>query len=274
VVQYFADSRLLLWRLTLAASIDVSIISPVHNEELSLTPLVERTVAVMENYPHIKAWEHILVDDGSTDSSWRIMQDLQARFPDYVRIVQHPQRMGQKQGYYTGFQNARGWLSILMDADLQVLPEELPLVLDKAVLNNFEMVCTYSDQQRGGKHRGLVSLIGNMLFMKLIFNSPVRDATANFMAVQTRYLRGVELIDNDQRYIMPIAMRRGLTRIGEVGCVFAVREHGKSKYSKWKKILQGVPEMLVLKRRLASGFYDEPRPEVLNINVPAQSEAR
>lgn len=255
--------------MTEQPSIDVSILSPVHNEEHTLTPLVERTVAVMEAYPHVRGWERILIDDGSTDRSWQIMQNLQARFPEVVRVERHPSRQGQKRCYSTGFAKARGWLSVLMDADLQVLPEELPLVLDKAILDGFEMVCTYSDQQRGGKHRGLVSLIGNVVFMKLIFNSPVRDATANFMAVQTRYMRGVPLIANDQRYLLPIAMRRGLTRIGEVGCVFGARQYGKSKYSKWKKTLQGIPEMLVLKRRLASGFYDTPRPEPLPAAAPA-----
>jgi len=253
--------------------VDVSIISPVHNEEMTLVPLVERTVAVMEKYPHIGGWEHILVDDGSTDNTWRIMQDLQTRFPNYIRLEQHTSRQGQRRGYMTGFRQARGWLSVLMDADLQVLPEELPLVLDKAILDGYEMVCTYSDQTRGGKHRGMVSYIGNVIFMKLFFNSPVRDATANFMAVQTRYLRGVELIDNDQRYILPIAMRRGLKKIGEVGCVFETRQYGKSKYQKWKKMLQGIPEMIILKRRIASGFYDEPTPEALVTPAPAMAQS-
>ena len=252
--------------------IDVSIISPLHNEESTLTPLVERTLAVMAQYPHIHGWEHILVDDGSTDGSWSVLQSLQARFPQHVRIERHPSRQGQKRCYVTGFACARGWLAVLMDADLQVLPEELPLVLDKALRDGYEMVCTYSDPARGGKHRGLVSLIGNRIFMKLFFNSPVRDATANFMAVQTRYLRGVELIANDQRYLLPIAMRRGLTRVGEVGCLFGPRQYGKSKYSKWKKMFQGVPEMIVLKRRLASGFYDEPQPEPLKIGAPALAQ--
>ncbi len=259
--------------MTQQRSIDVSIISPVHNEEFSLTPLVERTVAVMDQYPHIRGWEHILVDDGSTDGSWQVMQRLQTRFPQFLRVEQHPHRQGQKRGYVTGLSLASGWLSVFMDADLQVLPEELPRVLDKAILGGCEMVCTYSDPNRGGKHRGWVSLIGNKVFMKLFFDSPVRDATANFMAVQTRYLRGVRLVANDQRYLLPIAVRRGLTRIGEVGCVFDARQHGKSKYSKWKKMLQGIPEMIVLKRRLASGFYDTPWPEPLKVVAPAIAQS-
>jgi dTDP-4-amino-4,6-dideoxy-D-galactose acyltransferase len=102
-----------------------------------------------------------------------------------------------------------------------------------------------------------VSRIGN-IFMKLLFRSPVVDAGANFMGIQTRYVRGVDLIQNDQRYLLPISMRRGLTRVGEVGVIFGVRGYGQSKYSKYKKAFQGVPEMLMLKVRLLSGFYDKP----------------
>ncbi len=236
---------------------DVSIILPIHNEALNLEPLIERIIAVMNKYSRVHAWEAILVDDASTDNSWPVMQALQARFPQYLFLERHERRSGQKGCQMTGFNIARGWVTILMDADLQVFPEEIPLLLDKLLLENYEMVCTYNDPKRGGKHRGWVSAIGN-LFMKWLFNSPVRDAGSNFMGVQTRYLKGVRLVANDQRYLLPIAMRRGLTRIAEVGCIFGVRGYGQSKYKKWKKTLSGFPEMLQLKRRLKAGFYDQP----------------
>lgn len=236
---------------------DVSIILPIHNEALNLEPLVERIVTVMQKYPHVSAWEAIMVDDASTDDSWSIMQGLYARFTDYIVLARHDQRRGQKGCQMSGFNLASGRFSILMDADLQVFPEEIPLLLDKLLLNHYEMVCTYNDPKRGGKHRGWVSAIGN-LFMKVLFNSPVRDAGSNFMGVETRYLKGVQLVANDQRYLLPIARRRGLRRITEVGCIFGVRGYGQSKYKKWKKMLNGFPEMLQLKRRIDSGFYDVP----------------
>jgi ribosomal protein S18 acetylase RimI-like enzyme len=248
-------------------SVDVTIISSVYNEKGNLTALVERTVTVMEKYRRVRGWELILVDDASTDGSWEVMQDLQARFPQYVRIEQHPQRQGQKGCFMTGFAEARGWLSVLMDADLQVLPEELPLVLDKAILEGREMVCTYNDRIRGDTQRSLVSRIGNT-FMNYLFDSPVRDAGGNFMALCTRYMRGVRLIANDQRYLVPICTRRGLKKIDEVGVIFGYRTYGKTKYKKWKKALQGVPEMLMLKRRLQRGFYDLPL--VPSVERPAQ----
>jgi glycosyltransferase involved in cell wall biosynthesis len=238
-------------------SVDLSIITSIHNEKLNLPSLVARIVEVMRHYPHVRGWELIMVDDASTDGSWSVMEEIREEYPEYVRLEQHPQRLGQKGCFMTGFEKARGWLSVLMDADLQVLPEELPVVLDKALLEENEIVCTYNDPKRGGKPRGVVSRIGNV-FMKLLFQSPVIDAGGNFMAIQTRFVRGVNLIRNDQRYLLPISMRRGLTKIGEVGVIFSVRGYGKSKYSKLKKAFQGVPEMLVLKVRLLSGFFDQP----------------
>jgi ribosomal protein S18 acetylase RimI-like enzyme len=237
--------------------VDLSIIASIHNERLNLPSLVARIVEVMRHYPHVRGWELIMVDDASTDGSWPVMGEIRKAYPQYVRLAQHPGRLGQKGCFMTGFEMARGWLSVLMDADLQVLPEELPIVLDKAILEGSEIVCTYNDPKRGGKTRGIVSRIGNV-FMKLLFRSPVIDAGANFMGIQTRFVCGVDLVRNDQRYLLPISMRRGLTKVGEVGVIFSVRGYGKSKYSKYKKALQGVPEMLMLKMRLLSGFYDSP----------------
>jgi dolichol-phosphate mannosyltransferase len=243
--------------MTAQPPLDISIISSVYNEEGTLRPLVERVVAVMERYPHVSAWEYLLVDDASTDGSARLLDDLRDAFPAHVRVLHHETRRGQKGCFMTGFEHAHGRISVLMDADLQVLPEELPLVLDQAVIERQQMVCTHNDVDRGGKRRHLGRQIGN-LCLQWFFRSPVRDAAANFMAVETRFVRGVRLIANDQRYLVPIGMRRGIRRIADVGCVFELRAHGRSKYNYWTKIAFGVLEMWVLKRRLARGFYDAP----------------
>lgn len=237
--------------------LDVSLIASIHNEEGNLVSLVERTVAAMERYPSVDAWEFLLVDDASTDGSPAILDGLRDRFPHYARVMHHPERRGQKGCFMTGFAQAKGRIAVLMDADLQVLPEELPRVLDEALQRRQEMVCTYNDPVRGGKPRHVVSRLGNLL-MRCLFRSPVRDAGANFMAVETRFLRGVRLIANDQRYLLPIAMRRGLTKIAEVGCVFGVRAYGRSKYSYVRKTVGGVPEMFALRARLRAGRYDLP----------------
>lgn len=241
--------------------VDVTVISSVLDEEDNLVPLVERVMSVMSRYPGVEAWEYLLVDDASTDRSGAILDVLQARYPDRVRVFHHACRLGQKGCFMTGFTKARGRISILVDADLQVLPEELPRLLDVVLTGNVEMGCTYNDVRRGGKRRHPVSYLGNLV-MKVLFFSPVRNAGANFLAVETRFVRGVRLVANDQRYLVPITMRRGLRHIAEVGCVFRRRAAGRSKYSYVRKLLSGVPEMLALKWRLMRGCYDQPPVEL------------
>jgi len=238
-------------------NIELSIIFSVLNEEHTLAPITEQTVIAINNYRFITNWEIIFVDDASTDSSLQVMKDLEAKFPDLVRIMEHKTRQGQKGCFMTGFENARGWMSVVMDADMHVIPEELPLVLDKAIGEGYEMVYTHSDRSRSTDRRTFISSTGN-IFMKLIFNSPVRDAANKFTAVETRFIRGVKLGMGDQRYLLPICMRRGLSKVADVPCVFGVRQYGSSNYNKWKKMLIGVPQMISLRIRLLMGEYDLP----------------
>jgi undecaprenyl-phosphate 4-deoxy-4-formamido-L-arabinose transferase len=237
--------------------LDVTIIFSVHNEEGNLVPLTERTISVMDRYPHVHAWEIIIVDDASDDDSLEVMERLADRYPNHVRIQRHQQNQGKKGTFMTGFANARGWLSVVMDADLQALPEELPAVLDKAFLEGSELVSTYSDRSRPGERPGFVSAWA-YLWKKVIFNSRFREESLRFTAVETRYIKGVKLIAGDHRYLLQICIRRGVTRIGDVGCVFGKRVYGRSDYNKWKKAFTGLPQMLALKLRLLKGYYDEP----------------
>lgn len=242
--------------------LDVSIICSIHNEEGNIPELVERLHQTLSHFDKVNGWEVLLINDASQDNSWAEIQAEAQKYPDLIIPLQHEQRRGQKGCFMTGFQHARGWVAVTMDADLQVLPEELPNVLTPILTQGYQMVCTYNDPKRDDYHkkrydRSLVSRIGN-IFMRLLFASPVRDAGGNFLALETRYIKGVALIINDQRYLLPISMRRGLARITEVGCEFAPRKRGKSKYNLWKKALLGIPEMFQLKYRLVTGVYDTP----------------
>lgn len=210
----------------------------------------------------LQTWEVIFIDDGSTDNSWEKIQEAINQYPNQIKAQQHPTRMSQTNCFMTGFSHAKGRVSLTMDSDLQVLPEEIPRVLTPIFQDHYEMVCTYNDPYRDQYakkryDRSLVSYIGN-IFMRLLFQSPVKDAGGNFLAVETRYVKGVKLYPNDARYLVPISMRRGLTKITEVGCEFAPRKWGKSKYNLWKKALLGIPEMFRLKFRLLRGKYDYP----------------
>jgi undecaprenyl-phosphate 4-deoxy-4-formamido-L-arabinose transferase len=242
--------------------IDATIICSIHNEEGNIPELTERIYQTLTAWGGINGWEVLLIDDASSDNSWGEIQAAAQKYPGFFLGHQHPVRRGQKGCFMTGFHHAQGRVSVTMDADLQVLPEELPRILTPVLHQGYQVVCTYNDPLRDVYHkqrydRSMVSFIGN-IFMRLLFSSPVRDAGGNFLAVETRFVRDVQLLANDQRYLLPISMRRGATLITEVGCEFAPRKRGKSKYNLWKKALLGIPEMFQLKMRLLRGVYDHP----------------
>lgn len=255
-------------------SIDLTVICPIHNEAGNISELCQRlsiVLGAMVEQGRFSTWEILLINDASSDDSAAEMEQMTKQYQGLVFAHHHAEQRGQKGAIMTGFAQARGRISVTMDADLQVLPEELPRVLAPILDENYQMVCTFNDPQRDVYHkqrydRSTVSYIGN-IFMRTLFNSPVRDAGSNFMALETRFIRGVQLLDNDQRYLLPITARRGLNRITEVGCEFAPRKHGKSKYKLWKKAILGLPEMFVLKYRLLRGIYDQPSLETIETEM-------
>ncbi len=234
----------------------ISVILSIHNEADTISELVKRIDKVMSGYRGVE-WECLGIDDASTDTSWAVLNETSASHPK-LKPIKHPERLGQKGCFMTGIEVTSANIIVLMDADLQVLPEELPKVLDPILDEGFEWVCTYNQTTHGGRPRSIISGIGNM-FMKMFFATPVKDAGNNFVAFKKSYLKGVRLTENDQRYLLPIAMSRGLRRdrITEVPVLFEKRKFGRSKYSMLRKTLLGVPEMLRLKYRILTGFYEK-----------------
>lgn len=232
----------------------VSIILSIYNEQHTIPELVRRIDHVMGKYGH-PDWECLAVDDASTDSSWEEIEKASHKYKRLIPI-RHFNRQGQKGCFMTGFEKAKGDILLLMDADLQVIPEEIPVVLDKIFIDKSDWVCTYNKISNGGKHRSIISGIGN-IFMRLFFRTPVQDAGNNFVAFRKQFVKGVKLVRNDQRYLLPIALSRGLKRekIAEAAVIFDKRRFGRSKYSMLRKSLTGVIEMLALKFRILKGFY-------------------
>lgn len=228
----------------------VSVISPVLNEEACLAELVERVGATLARCSDVTDWEYLLIDDGSTDSSWRQIRAFATADPAHIRGFRHLRRSGQGAAQRTGFSRARGEVYVTLDADLQLVPEDLPSVIAPILREEADIVTT-----RVLRYRTVVSAVGN-LFMRWILNSPISDASTKFMAMRARFVRRIRMIHNDQRYVLIIAMRRGAHKVIEVPINHYERRHGVSHYSKLRKAFQGIPEMIAIRRRIAQGFYD------------------
>ncbi|MCZ7648664.1 MAG: glycosyltransferase family 2 protein [Planctomycetota bacterium] len=237
----------------------VSVVTPIHNEAENIPELVERIAATMEAWRAERDgrdWEHLACDDHSSDPSLELLQELAAKYPR-LRPVRNPVRSGQTGGFQTGFAHASGDTIVTMDADLQNFPEDIPKLL--APLDEGRLDLTNAIRMRRQHALGLIAIsrLGNLL-IRFLMTCPVKDAASNFTALPAQLARGLKLLENDHRYVIPILVRRGLDpkRIGDVETRHAPRKHGASKYKALRKALTGVPELLRCKKRLRAGFYD------------------
>jgi len=116
-------------------NIEVSIVAPVYNEEENLPILVSQLVGVLT--PLGKSYEMIFVDDGSTDRSRMLLRELAAKYPE-IRVLGFKENCGESAALAAGLKEARGFVVITMDADLQNDPKDIPMMLDH--LNEYDMV--------------------------------------------------------------------------------------------------------------------------------------
>lgn len=232
--------------------VQISIVIPICNEEENLRELTNRVNSVMTKCCK-KNWELLLVDDDSSDNSLKVMQELAKKYKN-IRALHRTKKGGQTGCFKMGFDNAKGRIIITMDGDLQVLPEDLPLFVDK-MKKGYDVVNAIREHRKHIFSLRLLSRIYNLL-MLLLFNCPVIDAASNYTAFKANLVKNLKLTDNDHRYIIPIVVKRGAKTIGEVVIQHKDRKEGKSKYKGLTKFIQGGPEIILAWLRVKSGRYN------------------
>lgn len=230
-----------------------SMVSPVFNEENTIRELVDRIIKSFHDSGLLfnKRWEFLLVDDGSSDQSFEVILQLMRKYPGLVKGIRHKRNYGQGQALKTGFYCAEGSIIGMIDSDLEKLPEDTPKLLKEFLDKDCDIVCSFI------KNKNLVSKIGNRV-CQFLFKHKVKQVGANQMIVHSRFVRRVNFVGNDQRYFLPIAVSLGATKIGEVLTTYKLRKYNKSNYNIYIKMIQGLPEMLLLKRRIKQKFYSIP----------------
>jgi len=229
----------------------VSIIVPVFNEKGSLEELYRRITLTLKSLEYIRNHEIIFIDDCSTDSSLKTLKGISDR-DNKCKVCRQLRRSGQGGAFKTGFDNASFDVCVTIDADLQVLPEDIPRIMEH--IEKYDLV----NARRIKRNDHFVTVFSSKVYnfmMKKILKSPLNDSASNYTAVKTRYVKGLSLRKNDHRYIIPIVMRRGATRFKEVDVNHFSRLKGKSKYSIFKA-WTGFFEFFEFRRRLIRGLYN------------------
>jgi glycosyltransferase involved in cell wall biosynthesis len=205
---------------------DISVVVPVFNEAENLEELQRELAGALERTG--RSFEVILVDDGSTDSSWDILQSLQKKDARF-KLIRLRRNFGQTAALSAGFDRARGDIIISLDADLQNDPNDIPLFIQK-IEGGYDIVSGWRKSRKDKFFsRRVPSVIANRLISGLT-GVRLHDYGCTLKAFRSEVIKNVKLYGELHRFIPAIASQLGV-EIAELEVNHRPRKHGKSKYS-------------------------------------------
>ncbi len=205
---------------------DISIIVPLFNEEESIPELcawIQRVTTA-----HSLSYEVILIDDGSTDSSWEIVEKLSAANAS-IKGIKVQRNYGKSAALNEGFRVCQGEVVITMDADLQDSPEEIPGLRDMIINQGFDIVSGWKQKRHDPLEKRLPSKFFNWITAK-ISRIPLHDFNCGLKAYRSKVVKSIEVYGEMHRYIPLIAKWSGFRKVGEKVVQHHARKYGTSKF--------------------------------------------
>ena len=206
---------------------DLSIVISLYNEDESLPELVRWIESVMTE--HKFSYELLMVDDGSTDSSWKVIRELAAKNPA-IRGISFRRNYGKSAALYHGFAAAEGKVVITMDADLQDSPEEIPELYRMVTEDGYDIVSGWKKERFDNKlTKNLPSKVYNWAARK-ITGIKLHDMNCGLKAYRNEVVKNIEVYGEMHRYIPYLAKNAGFSRITEKPVQHQKRKYGVSKF--------------------------------------------
>ncbi len=219
---------------TTPQAIDVSVLVPAKDEAENLPLFMEQAAAAFAGSPH--RFEVIVIDDGSVDRTWAVLQELATQY-SFLRLARHRAKRGIADALRTGYLAARGDVLVFYPADLQFKPEDIPRLTAPILAGEADMVTGFKE---GKYEKAFVSRIYNGL-SRMLFHVPVKDL--NSVKAYRREIMDILPVRPDwHRYMIVIAAAQGFT-VTEIPVPLYPRNAGKSKFG-LSRIPVGVLDML------------------------------
>ena len=221
---------------------NLSIIIPLLNEEESLPELFSRIENVCtKNHYSYEVW---FVDDGSTDRSWKIIEELKAQYPE-VHGIKFSKNYGKSQALHAAFKEVQGDVVITMDADLQDFPEEIPELYEMLFHQNYDIVS-------GWKKKRFDNVMTKNIPSKL-FNAAARKVSGVFLhdfncglkAYRRQVVKSIDVYGDMHRYIPVLAANAGFRKITEKPVQHQARPYGTSKFGT-ERFVRGFLDLVTL----------------------------
>lgn len=220
----------------------LSIVVPVRNEEASLRQIAEQINAAVEGMNLVAPHEIIFVDDGSTDHSWNLIEDMSSVGSSRVRGIRLRRNFGKATALSAGFKECQGDLVVTMDADLQDDPKEIPRFIAK-VEEGYDLVSGWKRLRQDPIAKTLPSRLFNRVTACLT-GIDLHDFNCGFKCYRREVIDNIELYGELHRYIPVLAHDLGF-KIGEISVEHHPRIHGASKYG-WERYVRGMVDLLTV----------------------------
>jgi glycosyltransferase involved in cell wall biosynthesis len=220
--------------------IDISIVVPLYNEEESLPELADWIERVCNEHGY--AHEVIMIDDGSTDHSWKVVQELSQQF-SAVKGIRFQRNYGKSAALNEGFKAAQGNVVITMDADLQDSPDEIPELYRMITIDGFDLVSGWKKvRYDNALTKNLPSKLYNAV-NRSISGIKLHDMNCGLKAYRKKVVKSIEVYGEMHRFIPVLAKWAGFRKIGEKVVVHRARKYGVSKFG-WERFINGFLDLL------------------------------
>jgi glycosyltransferase involved in cell wall biosynthesis len=215
---------------------DLSIIVPVFNEEESLPELCNWIAKVMDRDQF--SYEVILVDDGSTDLSWKVIESLNEQ-SDRIKGIRFQRNYGKSAALNEGFRSCQGKVVITLDADLQDSPEEIPALRSMILNDGFDLVSGWKKVRHDPLSKTVPSRFFNWVTSK-VSKIKLHDFNCGLKAYRLKVVKSIEVYGEMHRYIPLIAKWSGFRKIGEKVVEHHPRKYGQSKFGMGRLLTGGL----------------------------------
>ena len=215
----------------------LSIVAPAYNEEKNILPLFRDVTDAMGGMKH----EFILVDDGSSDGTWKEIMNIDSPSLNAIRLGRHG---GKCLALYRGMCAASGDVIATMDSDLQDDPRDIPAMV-REVGRGYDLVCGRRLHRKDGRIKIISSRIGNVI-NNAVFGLGLNDCNCPLRVFRKECMSGVGYVRDMHRFIPAIMSARGF-RIKEMDVGHRPRVHGKSNYGILDRIPGSLSTMLMIR---------------------------
>lgn len=221
---------------------DISVVIPLLNEEESLNELHDWIVTVMQSNRY--SYEILFIDDGSTDNSWSVIENLSQKNPN-VKGIRFRKNYGKSQALNAAFKKVNGEVVITMDADLQDSPEEIPELYNLIAKDGFDLISGWKKKRYDSKIRkNLPSKLFNAVARKTS-GLKLHDFNCGLKAFKNEVVKKIDVRGEMHRYIPLLAKNAGFTNIDEKIVAHQARKYGITKFG-MNRFIHGFLDLITL----------------------------